>query len=1032
MKKSTKIALLSIGSFVGVVVILLAITFGILFNPKRLTPLLRQQLAKNINCQSYLGEVELTFFSTFPKFGVRANNFLLKNRVESIKSDTLLNVASLTAVFNPVTFITKKELIIDEFRLDGGFINLYTDSVGNSNFDVLKKDNTEDKEDSKKSLDMMRLNGVVISNLKLNFEDRQKDIYFHIDNTNIRLNADIRDYNGEIDFTVSADDIYLSINDSTSLTTNAQSLKVNIVGNKHSSRLISTIYIATDSLNLTKEGVVMIDKQNMAINIPLTVSIDSLLLRLEDKGYLEFANQRLSFSGSIQKKLLGFKNIDFNLQAESIDIEKLLDLIPNEYKQSLNGKKIGGKANLSCQIKGDYYDSIMPMASVRLMLQDINYSQADLPIEINHINGEIASLVDMSHPEKSNMHLRHIGFSVGQSSGTIDGSVSDLLGSQSCDMSFDGNINIADFKAFVPSTMKIDGITNTSAHAIFSVDNAMAGDIQKIKVNATNRITNLDAKYEDSIRMRVAEATIKIAIPSKHKNSKFDEAMSIDISQMPDVYLEKLNSTNVNLQNANLQLGLSNVLDSGTPLQLFIDYNLSSLLCSMDTISAEIKKPNGVLYMLPSAQNKDLYSYTIDITSPRLSALYGKTTNLHTKDLSLGINITYDSSQKEPLLQFLPNIDADINDISVQTADLGNSFSIPYIDFILTPEKLLIDKSRFVLKKSDFNLSGSITNISEYLKNKGLLTANLKFTSDMVDVYELMDIVDGFGSNDSTNKDTTSQDKNPFMVPHNVDITLLSKVSHGKVAETDIYNLGGNLIVKDGVMILEQIGFTCEAAKMQLTAIYRPERRNHLFAGVDFHLIDINIDKLIGMLPQVDTIIPMLKYFKGKGEFHFAAESYLNANYDIKHSTLRGASAIEGKDLVLLDSKTFDEIAKKLLFKKKTQNIVDSLSVEMTIFRDEVELFPFLLSMDNYQVVLQGIYNLSDSYKIKAETISPIRLGVDLTSTKNGEMKLENLKLFNLQYSNLFKPNKRNAVQQEIMAIKKMISDALKANVKPQ
>ena len=300
-----------------------------------------------------------------------------------------------------------------------------------------------------------------------------------------------------------------------------------------------------------------------------------------------------------------------------------------------------------------------------------------------------------------------------------------------------------------------------------------------------------------------------------------------------------------------------------------------------------------------------------------------------------------------------------------------------------------------------------------------------------------MDMVSSFGAKDSVQKAAVAEkpqngDKEPFMVPWNVDVMLNTKVSHGKVAETDIYNLGGKLIIKDGVLVLEQMGFTCEAAKMQLTAMYRSERKNHLFTGIDFHLLDIEIDKLIKMIPQIDTIVPMLRYFAGKGEFHLAAETYLNSNYDIKYSTLRGASAIEGKNLVLIDNETFEKMAKMLLFKKKTKNVVDSLAVELTVFRDEVELFPFLFSMDNYQVVLQGKYNLSQSYKIKAETISPVRIGVDLLYSQAKGLKLTKLKLLNLQYSNLFKPEKQNATQKQVMELKKMISDALKANVKPQ
>ena len=94
-----------------------------------------------------------------------------------------------------------------------------------------------------------------------------------------------------------------------------------------------------------------------------------------------------------------------------------------------------------------------------------------------------------------------------------------------------------------------------------------------------------------------------------------------------------------------------------------------------------------------------------------------------------------------------------------------------------------------------------------------------------------------------------------------------------------------------------------------------------MFAGVDFHLLNIDVAELIHLIPDIDTIVPMLKAFDGKAEFHLAAETYLKSNYDLKMSTLRGAAAIEGKDLVLLDGETYSTIAKYMMFNKKTRNI---------------------------------------------------------------------------------------------------------------
>jgi hypothetical protein len=216
---------------------------------------------------------------------------------------------------------------------------------------------------------------------------------------------------------------------------------------------------------------------------------------------------------------------------------------------------------------------------------------------------------------------------------------------------------------------------------------------------------------------------------------------------------------------------------------------------------------------------------------------------------------------------------------------------------------------------------------------------------------------------------------------------------------------------------------------MQLTAMYRSDRRNHLFTGINFHLLNIDIKQLIHMIPSIDTIIPMLKSFEGKAQFHLSAETYLKANYDLKLSTLRGAAAIEGKDLVLMDSETFSKIAKTLLFSRKTKNLVDSLSVEMTVYKNEVDLYPFVISMGNYSAVVAGRYDLSQNYNAHIETLSPIRLALKI---RGNTSDFDNMKfdLVPTKYSNLYKPEKRNVNQEYVMSLKRLISESLKRTVK--
>ena len=113
-----------------------------------------------------------------------------------------------------------------------------------------------------------------------------------------------------------------------------------------------------------------------------------------------------------------------------------------------------------------------------------------------------------------------------------------------------------------------------------------------------------------------------------------------------------------------------------------------------------------------------------------------------------------------------------------------------------------------------------------------------------------MDLTNGFGVDvemtDSIESTTTvalttdnEDDLNPFMVPMGVDLVLNTNIETALVNDQELYNLGGKIYIKDGTLVLEEVGFVSEATRLQLTALYRSPRKNNLFLGIDYHMLDI-------------------------------------------------------------------------------------------------------------------------------------------------------------------------------------------------
>ena len=319
-----------------------------------------------------------------------------------------------------------------------------------------------------------------------------------------------------------------------------------------------------------------------------------------------------------------------------------------------------------------------------------------------------------------------------------------------------------------------------------------------------------------------------------------------------------------------------------------------------------------------------------------------------------------------------------------------------------------------------------------------MLVGDLNFTSGYTDVDQLMAMFSGMGSDADTleqmrQEDNVPDEANPFIVPKDVDVTLHTHIKRSVAFGNDLNDVAGALTVNNGTAVLDQMGFVCKAATMQLTAIYRSPRPNHLFTALDFHLLDIQIDELLDMIPAVDTLVPMLAAFNGNADFHLAAETYLDAFYKPKMSTLLGSAAISGKDLVVMDNNSIAQIAKLMQFKswkdKDDKIRIDSLSVEMTCFRKEVEVYPFLLNIGKYQLCASGKHNLDNVCNYHVELLkNPLmaKVGVDI----KGSLSSPKITLGEVRYADLYKPEKQGVVEQRTLEMKKMIRQALENNVR--
>lgn len=466
---------------------------------------------------------------------------------------------------------------------------------------------------------------------------------------------------------------------------------------------------------------------------------------------------------------------------------------------------------------------------------------------------------------------------------------------------------------------------------------------------------------------------------------------------------------------------------------------LSELYYAQDSLEVRLPIANAKL-QLPNRQpgrrraHRSSLSAAVELQAQQAFMSMVDEMEVSAQQLHLAAAARYNEKGENILQQWNPRIVVDLKHGELSMPHrLPEKVYVPSIDFSYSNRLMAIQDAQVTMGRSDLNIKGDIRNIGRWLRHKAVLEGQLDITSTHCDANQLLE---WFSADSGSEEETITEPQpteqsdsiQPFLVPTDVNLALNTHIQEVEVFNQVAKDLKGGLYINDGTVILDEMGFVCRAAKLQLTAMYRTPRANHLYVGLDYHMVDVDIDELLSIIPEVKQMVPMLSSFKGQAEFHLAAETYLNSQYKPKMSTLRGAASLTGKDLVVLDSETFSTISKLLLFNKKTENKIDSINAEMTIYKNQIDIYPLCVQMDNYMVALGGRHNTNMTFNYDINVLKPIYLGVNVS----GNMDDLKIKLAKCKFAEDFRPHWYQKVDTQSLELRQRIKQSMERNVRIQ
>lgn len=1033
MIRALKIIGWTLLSLVVVVVVAVTIVCYVVFTPAHLTPIARQAADKFITCQHEIGSVDLTFFSTFPRFGLRADGLLLINPKAGAQNDTVVYAQTLTATVDVMAFLKQQDLHIHEVLLDDAKVHFYIAQDGTTNLTgvFVSSPDTAEEDTSAFSLPFktLQVDGLRLHASSISFVDDKDTIDASLGETELRAAADIWE---EILVKLEAQDVCARLKGETY----ADSLRV---------ELLASLGANLDSMHFAVENAILaINEFDVRIGGDVTIA-DSI-------------------------------DLDVTISTGKWQIQPLLALVPQPFTASLADLDVDGQLQLVATAKGTYRDHSMPLINAHLTLADGKGAYKPLPYTLRDLKLDADAVLNLNEGQASSVTLHKLSAKTKQSAVSAKGQVKDLLGDMVLDMHLDLEAFLPDFAYFLPKGMILDGRTKENVDVKIRLSDLTEMRLDKGRIRA--EFDMKDVHYAmDSMVADLPKTHAVVQIPnSTPSQPKLNwarielETEKVDFS-MATPLTAKLNTSSIQVEagdvlSKNPMLYAAVGLQSKQPMEVAMDSMGGTIVApqlfayaeynTQDTIGLHLAKTSlqfdqldgffqDITALLKASQLEASVSggkrVSAKLNTQRLNAQIGDELKAQTGALALEAGARYNKRGENALLKWNPRLKIDLKNGELAIPErLPETVHIPSIEFSYSNREMKIDNSRVEVGNSDLNIKGNIRHIGQWFRHKDILQGELEIVSDHCDANQLLAWFSADnGSEEESSSEAVQQqsgptaersnsESDPFIVPTDVDLALNTHIREVEIFNQVAKDLKGGLYVKNGEVILDEMGFVCKAAKLQLTAMYKSPWRDHLYVGFDYHMIDVDIDELLSMIPDLEQMVPMLSSFKGAAQFHLAAETYMDETYQPKISTLRGAASLTGKDLVVLDGETFSKISKLLLFKKKTENKIDSINAELTVYKDEIDVYPLCVQMDNYMVALGGRHKTDMTFDYDINVLSPIYLGVHV----GGNMDNLKIKLAKCKYAKDFKPHWYQKADTQSLELRKMIKSSMEKNVRIQ
>lgn len=989
VRRALRIVILSLATIFLLCMVGVTIVVNYIFTPEKVTPLITATAQEFIKSDFSIGKVDLTLFSTFPRFSIAIDSLVINQLNPEI--DELISARRCVVAISPLGLLNK-EIIIDEITIENTSINLYVDSLNRPisifNFET---DTTQVAQDESFSLSgyKFRLDRVKIDSSTIVIDDRERDFYSKMGGFSVDMGL--------------------------SLAPDISDLQTNI---------------SLDEFSVRMEQREFASNMSLAFRSNMKYYRDSTLLTL-DRTSMSVNDIELRVNGSLRaNKEQKCVYVDLRSMMSTPSITEFLSLVPTYIFDERESVSASGTVDMQIKVAGVYSADSYPEINAKLQIVDGKASYASRKLAIEEIDCDADMLIDLNEPSRSYATINSFYINTSDILDlNMSGQITNIINDPYLDVEIDSEIDFDRLVEIFPLAegMTLSGHNSSDLRTKFRVKDIEQSNYGNLYIDGVSTFRSVaiaidgaafpnDSTNLSQLNVDIEEGTLLFGDRVKGNNSRTLLA-TIDVSGLAfkdklgqyasiknlkltsganfDSKSKKVNGVGVRAEAQNTTLGIDGE----------VELNMGSTDATL-TISPKNEERNTLVHAVINSQ-------TIEATE----STYNSNVDLSNVDMDL------DMVKRAPKDWGLDG-NVGFQRMRMYSDLFPIRMAIPRSKVSVLNNKITLDNAHLKVGESTVIASGYITNLIRvfFLGSDAHMEGKLDINSPLLNVNELivatnksvlMSEQETLIEPDSTYVATAMEADSVGMmllIPKNINFDFDLNIDKVKFNDTFIEQIAGNASIHKGVLSLDKLTLNTIGANALGSLRYENLDNNTSNILLNLDLFDVQINRIDELMPSVAAMMPMINSIDGLVNFDFKTSVNIDQELNVDITSLRAASSLQGQNIELKESEEFAALADAMMFKNKDNSRIESLQVYMTALESKVEVLPFEIAIDRYIAIIGGVQNIdiekmSVNYDYNISVIKsplPFKAGVDVFGTNEDfDFKITRAKLKNSDFNAL-------------------------------